>query len=321
MTSPLVAGVDLGGTNISAVVLGPGDAILGADRRPTPRRAGPDEVPATIAASVHAAIATAGCDPRDVVAVGIGCPGQVDRAAGTIGNATILPDLPDAFPLAEVVSSHLSRPVLIDNDVRLAVAAELQAGAGSNFPSFLGVFLGTGVGAGLVLDGRLWHGRGNAGEFGYMVGEMDGRECVCGRRGCVEAYCGRAAMEREARARAADGRTTALFDMMVFSDRDRLTSSVWVQAVAADDSLAVSLVTEAQRALGAGLASVANLLDLDGFILGGGLATQLGEPFLAGVKEEMLARVLAGRPPEIRMTALADLSGSVGAAMLAREAV
>lgn len=317
----LVAGVDLGGTNVSSVILGPGDAILGADRRPTPRRAGPDEVPAAIAASVHAAIAAAGCDPADVVAVGIGCPGQVDRAAGTMGNATILPELPDAFPLADVVGSHLSRPVIIDNDVRLAVAAELEAGAGSSFPSFLGVFLGTGVGAGLVLDGRLWRGRGNAGEFGHMIVELDGRECVCGRFGCLEAYCGRAAMEREARNRVAAGQATALFDMMEFGDRDRLTSSVWARALEAGDSLALALVADAQRALGAGLASVANLLDLDGFILGGGLATQLGESFLTGVRAQMEPWVLAGRPAEVRMTALADLSGSVGAAMLAREAV
>ena len=169
----------------------------GADRRPTPRRSQLDEVPATIAGSVHAAIVDAACDPTDVVGIGIGCPGQVDRTAGTFGNASTLPDWPDSFPLAAEVSGHLSRPVVLDNDVRLAVAAEISSGSGRAFPSFLGVFLGTGVGAGWCSTVSCGWSRGNAGEFGMVVDfEVDARPCSCGRTGCVQAYAGRAGWRR-----------------------------------------------------------------------------------------------------------------------------
>ncbi len=316
----LYAGVDLGGTAIKSVVMSASGATLGADRRPTPRRFGPDEVPVAVAASVHAAVASAGCDPADVRSVGVGCPGQVDRRAGTVGNAATLPDWPPAFPLAETVSQHVGRPVYLDNDVRLAISAEAEAESGRSFPSFLGVYLGTGVGAGLVLDGVLWEGRGNAGEFGHVVVDFgpDARACTCGRTGCVEAYAGRASMERAARAQFDAGRGTLLFDVMEFRAKDRLTSSIWGEAVAAGDPLAVELVGTAQQALGAALGSVVNLLDVDGIVLGGGLALALGDPFLAAVTSIMSARVLAGHVPEVRFTALADLGGAVGAARLAQ---
>ncbi len=315
----LSAGVDLGGTSITAVVRSAGGAVLGADRRPTPRRFGPDEVPVAVAASVHAAITSAGCDPADVRSVGVGCPGQVDRVQGTVGNAATLPDWPDSFPLAEVVQQHVGRPVFLDNDVRLAVLAELGSETGRSFPSFVGVYLGTGVGAGVILDGTLWEGRGTAGEVGHMVVDFtdSARRCTCGRRGCVEAYAGRAAMELAAREAAESGRSTLLFDVMEFRDRDRLTSSVWVDAVASADPLALELVTTAQQALGAGLGSVVNLLDVDAIVLGGGLALQLGEPFRAGVAVAMAERVLAGVVPEVRFTSLGDLGGALGAAEMA----
>lgn len=313
------AGVDVGGTSIKSVVLASSGSVLGADRRPTPRRFGPDEVPVAVAASVHAAVASAGCDPADVRAVGIGCPGQVDQEAGTVGNAATLPDWPPTFPLAAVVAEHVGRPVFLDNDVRLAVAAEVTAESGRSFPSFLGVVLGTGVGAGLVLDGEIWEGRGNAGEFGHMVVEFgpDARPCTCGRTGCVEAYAGRAAMEQAARQQVQEGRETLLFDVMEFRGKDRLTSSVWREAVEAGDPLALELLTAAQQALGAALGSTVNLLDLDGIVLGGGLALALGDRFRASVAEAMSTHVLAAEVPEVRLTALGDVAGAVGAARLA----
>ncbi len=317
--SPLYAGVDVGGSSIRTVVATGTGTVSGADRRPTPRRFGPDEVPVAIAASVHAAIASAACDPADVVAVGLGVPGQVDRAAGTVGNAATLPDWPASFPLAEVVSQHVGRPVVVDNDVRLAVATERDSGVGRSYPSFLGVYLGTGVGAGLVLNGEEWEGRGNAGEFGHMVVDFrpDARPCACGRTGCLEAYAGRAGMEAAARAAVAGGRSTMLFDVMEFQDSDRLTGEVWARALAGGDPLAGELVSDAVAALGAALGSVVNLIDIDGIVVGGGLAADLGDEFLERVAVATADRVLAGSPPPLRAAALGDLSGAVGAARLA----
>ncbi len=319
--SPLFAGVDLGGSSISAVITEASGKVMGSDRRPTPRRFGPDEVPVAVAASVHSAIAAAKCDPTTVSAVGIGCPGQVDQAAGTVGNAATLPDWPATFPLAEIVSQHVGRPVVLGNDVRLAVSAEMSTTATASFTSFLGVFLGTGVGAGLVLEGRLWEGRGNAGEFGHMVVEFgpDARLCACGRRGCIEAYAGRSGMEQAAREAADLGRVTPLFDVMEFRAQDRMTSDVWARAVEAGDPLATELVATARQALAAGLGSVVNLLDLDGIVLGGGLAVALGDPFRSALEVEMAQHVMAGAVPAIRMTALGGLGGAIGAAQLAAQ--
>lgn len=317
----LFAGVDLGGTSIDAVVADSAGGVLGADRRPTPRRRTTDQVPIAIAASVHAAVAASRCDPTHVRAVGIGCPGMVDRDAGTLGHAATLSEWPESFPLADTVQRHVQRPVIVDNDVRLTVSAEIEAGCGERFRSFLGVYLGTGVGAGLVVDGQLWHGRGNAGEFGHTVVKYDGRLCTCGRHGCVETYCGRAAMERTARKMAQDGRSTALFDLMEYSDSDRITSRVWARAMAARDPLAVELIEDAQEALGAGLASAVNLIDVDGIVLGGGLPRRLGEPFRAAVDGAMERRTMASASPPIVLSRLSDFGGAVGAALLAREAV
>ena len=319
--TPLYAGVDVGGSSIRTVVASADGTVLSSDRRPTPRRFGPDEVPVAIAASVHATIASADCEAPDVVAVGIGVPGQVDQSAGTVGNAATLPDWPTSLPLAEIVSQHVGRPVFIENDVRLAVAVERVDGVGLEFPSFLGVYLGTGVGAGVVLDGALWEGRGNAGEFGHTVVDFtpEARLCACGRRGCLEAYAGRGGMEAAARRAVEAGRGTMLFDVAEFRDVDRLTGDVWANALAARDPLTVDLVADAVAALGAAIGSTVNLLDVDGVVLGGGLAADLGPDFLGSVAEATAERILAGSPPPIRAAARGDLAGAVGAAALAQD--
>ena len=128
----------------------------------------------------------------------------------------------------------------LGNDVQVATDAEFQLGAARDFDSVLGVFWGTGVGGGLVLDGKPWVGRGSAGEIGHVVVRRDGARCPCGRRGCMEAYAGRAAMEARARRLQPEGEHTALFDIMRKRGRERLTSGVWARALRAEDPMAVS---------------------------------------------------------------------------------
>ena len=120
----------------------------------------------------------------------------------------------------------------IGNDVDVATNAEFKLGAGKPYDSILGVFWGTGVGGGLILDGKRWIGRGAAGEIGHMVVKVGGARCPCGRRGCMEAYAGRGAMEAQARASAHDdGAKTKLFEIMEERGRDRLTSGIWERAL------------------------------------------------------------------------------------------
>jgi glucokinase len=185
----------------------------------------------------------------------------------------------------------------------------------------LGVFWGTGVGGGIVLDGRIWRGRGAAGEIGHTVVKRGGARCGCGRRGCLEAYAGRGQMEAEAHDRVEHGAKTRLFDVMRERGRTRLTSGVWRRALKEDDELAHELVDRAVAALGAGIASAINLLDVEAVVIGGGLGDKLGEPWVERIRAEMLPHLFRDeRPPAVHLIALGDLGGAIGAALLAQRA-
>jgi glucokinase len=206
---------------------------------------------------------------------------------------------------------------MLGNDVGVATDAEVVLGAGREVSSLIGVFWGTGVGAGIVLDRKPWHGRGAAGELGHTVVKIGGRRCLCGRRGCVEAYSGRAAMEARARKLHAAGRPTDLFKLMEKNGRTRLTSSIWARALERKDGLATELVRDGVEALGAGIASAVNLLDVEMIIIGGGLGIRLGQPYVERIKVAMNPHLFVDeRPPEVRLAELGDLGGAIGAALL-----
>jgi glucokinase len=181
----------------------------------------------------------------------------------------------------------------------------------------LGVFWGTGVGGGLVLDGRDWVGRGAAGEIGHVVVELGGRRCPCGRRGCMEAYAGRRGMEEEARRLHDAGEPTELFKIMKRKGYDRLKSSVWEEALNDGDAVAKRLLDHAVKALGAGIGSAVNILDVEAVIIGGGLGVRFGEPFRRRIEHQMLKHVFVDeRPPVVLLAELGDLGGAIGAALL-----
>ncbi len=250
--------------------------------------------------------------------VGVGAPGEVDSPAGTLARAGNLPGWESVYPLAAELTKDIGVAVRLGNDVRVAVEAERVLGAGRTHRSFLGVWWGTGVGGALVLDGKLWLGRGTAGELGHLVIKLGGRRCPCGRRGCVEAYAGRAAMERTARKAEEAGTKTKLFTIMKKRGRNRLTSGVWEAALEEEDKLAHQLIDEAVEALGAGVASVQNLVDVDAMVVGGGLGTRLGQPFVERIAAAAQPHLFVDdRPPAFVLTELGDNGGALGAALLA----
>jgi glucokinase len=311
-------GIDLGGTKIQAVVVDEGNNVIGQARRPTPRDGGPPRVAEEMTAVLRDAAGDAGTDPSELLGVGIGSPGAVDEAAGTVAHARNLPDWDEPFPLAETLAEELGTSrVVIGNDVQVAVDAEFALGAGKPYSSILGVFWGTGVGGGIVLDGKPWLGLGAAGEIGHMVVKLGGAKCPCGRRGCLEAYAGRAAMEARARKASSDGERTHLFEIMEHAGRTRLTSGVWAKALAHDDPLAVRLVDRAVDALGAGIASALNLLDVEAVVIGGGLGTRLGPRYAKKIERAMLPHLFVSeRPPAVHVAGLGDLGGAIGASLL-----
>ncbi|MDP9341390.1 MAG: ROK family protein [Actinomycetota bacterium] len=313
----LTAGVDLGGTKIQTALLR-SRTVAGSTRVPTPQT-GPADVVTAIVGTIRDALKQAGAPATDLGGVGIGSPGEIDGEAGAVSNSPNLPGFRERVRLGPLVSRRLRGvPVTLDNDVRVAVLGEFRRGAGRPYRDFLGVFVGTGVGGGLILGGKLREGRGGAGEIGHTVVQDGGRRCGCGRRGCLEAYAGRGSMERTARRWQDRGHKTVLFDVMKDKGADRLTSGVIAAALKEKDRMARRLVDEAVWALGIALASAQNVLDLEAIIVGGGLGDRLGQPFVAGVAEAMYPHLfVSDRPPAVLGTELGDLSGAVGAAVRA----
>jgi glucokinase len=312
------AGIDLGGTKIQVVVVDGAHTVLGQARVPTPGTGGPDAVVDAIAGAVRDAAAAASLEPASLTGIGMGSPGTIDEAAGTIAHArNVQPDWIDPFPMAARLETALGPPAVIGNDVRVASVAEARLGAGAGRGSFLGVFWGTGVGGCLVIDGRPFEGRGAAGEIGHTVVKLDGARCPCGRRGCLEAYAGRAAMEERARRKAKHGRKTALLSIMHDHGKPRMTSAVWERALREHDELATHLVHRAARALGAGIASAVNLLDVEAVVLGGGMGIRLAPGWLPEIRRQMMPHLFVPeRPPALAVAALGDLGGAIGASLL-----
>ncbi|HWH92350.1 MAG TPA: ROK family protein [Baekduia sp.] len=313
----LRGGIDLGGTKIQAIVADSDHQVLGQARRPTPDSGGPADVVAAIAEALADAAEQAGAAPDALSGIGIGAPGAIDEAAGTLARAGNLPGWREPYPLANELGARFGARVRIGNDVQVATDAEFTLGAAREFSSVLGVFWGTGVGGGIVLDGKPWLGRGAAGEIGHIPVRHHGLKCPCGRHGCMEAYAGRRAMEQRARDAHKAGEKTDLFKIMEEKGRDRLTSGIWARAIDRGDELAEHLVGEAVEAIGTGVASACNVLDPEAVIIGGGLGVRFGEPYARRISDAMMPHLFHDDdPPVLRVAALGDLGGALGAALL-----
>jgi glucokinase len=309
----VVAGIDIGGTNMAAALVTDDHDLFDRTKRATPAD-GPEAVIDQVVEIVK------GFGERPS-AVGIGIPGPVSD--GVVTRPPNLADWPARVELGPRLTSALGLPVEVGNDANVGALAEWVAGAGRGARFMLGVWLGTGVGGGLILDGRPYTGAfGGAGEFGHMVVHQGGARCGCGRRGCVEAYAGRAAMERSAAMAVAGGRDSTLFEIRDEKAKDRITSSVWAKALDQGDPLAIELFDEAIDAVATGVASVVNLLDLDRVVLGGGITEKLGDGMAERVADQARRGILVPDYDLVVVIAeLGDDSGIVGAAALARAAL
>jgi glucokinase len=315
--SDLRGGIDLGGTKIQTAIVDPGGKVVGEARQPTPTTGGPAGVAGAMEDALREAASAAGVKPEDLSGIGVGSPGDANEKTGVVSTARNLPDWEGSFPLGETLSKALGTKVRVGNDVQVATEAEFHLGAGREFQSLIGVFWGTGVGGGLVLDGKPWLGRGAAGEIGHMVVKRGGAKCPCGRKGCMEAYAGRAAMEAEARREQEEGHKTDLFKLMEKHEKPRLTSGIWERAIDHGDHLATKLIDRAIEALGTGIASAVNLLDPEAVIVGGGLGIRFGDRYMEQLNKEMAKHLfLDERPPAVRVASLGDLGGAIGASLL-----
>jgi glucokinase len=315
---PLAIGIDIGGTKVAGGVVDAHGSVLRRARRDTPHRStSPRVVEDTIVSVVDELLSE---DFADVAAVGIGAAGFVAADRATVVFAPHLSWRNE--PLREALRSRVSVPVFVDNDANAAVWAEHRFGAGRGESHLVMVNLGTGIGGGIVLDGRVIRGRfGIAGEFGHMQVVPDGIRCECGNRGCWEQYASGNALVREARALMSAGSPVVsdLFDRVGGRPED-LTGPLVTEAARDGDPLARELLGEIGRWLGIGMADLAAALDPGTFVIGGGVSA--AAELLLDPAREAFRRQLTGRGyrPEARIVAasLGNEAGLVGAADLAR---
>jgi glucokinase len=312
--SGLAVGVDIGGTKVAAGVVDESGQVLARARRLTPSR-DPRAVEATIVEVV-----TELRRDHDIIAVGIGAAGFVDADRARVLFAPHLAWRNE--PLQAAIQGAVALPVVVENDANAAAWAEWRFGAGQGQSRLVCVTLGTGIGGGIVIDGRVERGRhGMAGEFGHMVVVPDGQRCECGNRGCLEQYASGNVLGREARelARAGSPVTVPLMER-VGGDVDALVGPLVTEAARDGDPCAVELFVDVGRWLGIGLANLAAALDPGIFVIGGGVS-DAGELLLAPARESF-RRTLTGRgfrpEPTIVKAALGPEAGMVGAADLAR---
>lgn len=309
----LVAGVDVGGTNIEVGLVTADHQVHARAKTDTPT-GGPVEVLDTIATLIHSLDQTP-------IAVGVGIPGVVDQ--GQVLTVPNLENWHEHVDLVEELGSRIDLPIALGNDANVGLLGEWVAGAALGVRNVLGLWMGTGIGGGLILDGRPFTGsHGGAGELGHMIIRQGGALCTCGRRGCTEAYAGRRSMRGTAAAMVDAGRTTSLFQIRDDEKKGHLTSKVWVRALDEGDELAEQLFDTAVETLGVAVGSVVNLLDLELVVVGGGLAEKLGSKLADRIAEAAAPWMLQPNPElKFVVSALGDDAGVVGAAALGRALV
>ncbi|MFZ1553973.1 MAG: ROK family protein [Anaerolineae bacterium] len=320
-TNELVVGVDLGGTKILAAVITADGKILGQAKRKTKPEAGTESVIDRIVKTVDDALGSAKITRADVRAVGIGAPGPIDPDTGTVLMAPNLNGW-ENVALAKMLRDQLDLPIFLDNDVNVGTLGEYVYGAGRGASDVIGVFVGTGVGGGLIIGGQLRSGaRHAAGEIGHMIVLADGPFCGCGNRGCIEALASRTAIVQSLRMAVLSGRKTVLADALAGGGVERLSSGALAQAWKANDTLTVEVLSRVQHYLGLHIASLVNFMDPELIVLGGGVIEAMGEDFLPPIRRVAYQHFTQRRDAnrvKIVMSQLGDNAGILGAAVTAR---
>jgi glucokinase len=317
MSGPLYIGVDLGGTTVKAGLVDAAGQVVRELSLATESERAEDlfRQLTTLVRELHA-------DPEagsNVAAVGVGLPGLVNKETR---RAVMLPNLPDlsSLDLYGELQRLTGLRVVLDNDANAAAYGELLVGAGRGASTLFYVGIGTGVGAGLVIDGRVWRGaNGYAGEFGHMTIDPDGIECACGNVGCLETVCSAPNIVRRARERLFRDRTSSLSRLVIPRDRE-FTSEDVAAAAANGDDMARLIMDRTGMFLGIALAGVINLLNVEMVVIGGGVMAA-GEALLRPVVEHTRRRAFGPAFEACRIAAaeLGANSGVVGAALLARD--
>jgi glucokinase len=314
----LFVGVDLGGTKILAGVFGPQLRLLQTAKLSTKSSRGFDSVVDRIARCVRDAVDEADMNLKQVQAIGIGAPGAVDSETGDVIFAPNL-QWKDA-PLREELEKQLGIPVFVENDCTACTLGVHEVELKGRTRNLLGVFLGTGIGGGLILDGRVHRGfNGTAGELGHMVLQVGGPKCGCGNNGCFEALASRTALFREIQQRVKAGEKTVLTEMLGDGLND-LKSGDLRKALRKGDKLVEKVVESAAEYTGIAIANLINILNPEIVVLGGGVIDALEDEMMSIITETALDYAMPGtvKGVEIIASKLGDNAGITGGAVLAK---
>lgn len=314
-------GIDIGGTKIQASVVAEAGAVLARERLPTPRGEDFSAVIDTVEQAALAALAKGKLGREQVSAVGVAVPGVVDPDSGQV---VVTPNMNlTGVNIGAELKARLKVPVAVGNDCNLGALGEKWLGSARDAASVVAILVGTGIGGGFVRNGKLWRGaREAAVEIGHIVMQIDGPECGCGNRGCLEALASRSAIERDIRAAVAEGRPTVLTELCG-GDLSVIRSNALRKALEADDALAHEVIERAARVLGHACLTVRHLIDPEVIVLGGGVVEACSE-FLMPIVEQIVGddRLPGARSGgQVLLSALGDDAVVIGAVALARRLV
>jgi len=317
----LYLGVDVGGTKVQASLVRESGEIIARERRPTPRKGGPEKVVAALEKTMDDLIRKAGIVQSDITAVGIAVPGVVDPKKGL---AVVTPNMAlTGVALGPLLKSRLKVPIVIGNDGNFGALGEAWLGSARKARSAVYICVGTGIGSGLVLRGKLWRGaREAAGEIGHMLMQIDGPACGCGGRGCFEALASRTAIERGIREGVAAGQSSLIVEL-AGGDLSVIRSGMIRKALDAEDELVSNVVRRAAEALGHACVNVRHLIDPEAIVLGGGLIEACSD-FIMPIVDNVVGRdPLPGAREggHILLSALGDDAVALGAVAAARRLV
>ena len=314
-----VIGVDFGGTKILAGVFDAKFECIGRARVSTKADRGTEEVIGRIARCVREAVDECDLDLNQIKIIGIGAPGAVDSESGKV---IFAPNLGwNDVPLKKELEKLLERPVFLENDCNVCTLGVYEVELKAKPRDVVGIFLGTGIGGGLILEGKLYSGfNRTAGEIGHMVLEVSGPKCGCGNKGCFEALASRTAIFRKIKEAVKEGQKTLLTEMLG-PELEDLRSGDLRKAIKRGDKFVEHIVEEAAEYTGIAVSNLINILNPEVVVMGGGLMEQLEDEMLAIIVETAMDYAMPGTTKgiEIIATRLGDDAGITGGAVLARK--
>ena len=308
-------GVDVGGTNVKIALVDFDGKIIYSNTVPTRAEMGYEAGVNNIKQAIKELMQETSADAKTIEAIGFGLPGQIDYKEGLVKN---LPNIPGwvNIPLAKIMEEEFSIPTRLDNDVRCAALGELNFGAGKGCENLICITVGTGIGSGIVLNGKLVRGASNAaGEIGHIKMQMTGGPlCGCGDYGCFEAYASGPAIVTMAKEYISGGKSAKYKEM---APDGIITPYLVAQAALQGDAVSIQIFKQMGKIIGTGLASVVNLLNPQKIIIGGGVA-DAGDILLEPIRQTILDRAMPiqGQSVEIVPAQLANSAGVIGASLL-----